>query len=161
MDVNHVVQRRSSCRLLPHMASKHFAGYNASVVSCQVFKKVELAGGEFDTVFFPYDCSPHRIDFQITNFQRALGIRLIASKQSSNTSPQFREREWFDEVIVRSCIEPEHPVFDRVLGSQQENRQLRPLSPQRVEGFNSIATGKHDVQNDQIEYVGAGMEEPF
>jgi hypothetical protein len=161
MDVDHIVQRRGPCRLLPYIASKHFARYNAAVVSRKVFKQIELAGGELNTVFFPNDCSPYRIDFQIANFQCALGLRLIASQQCSNAGPEFRKCECFDQVVVGTGIEPEYPVFDRVFGRQQENRQLHPLSPQRLEDFNSIATGKHDVQNNQVEYVGAGMEEPF
>src|SRR3954454_3317291 len=105
MDVDHVIQRRCPCRFLPHIARKHFAGYNSAMISRQVLKQIELAGGELDAMFFPNDGSSHGIDFQIANLECALGFRLVPSKQSPNASSEFREGKRLDQIIVGSRIE--------------------------------------------------------
>src|SRR5205814_7565591 len=70
-----------------------------------------------------------------------------------------REGERLHEVAIRTAVEPEHPVLDRIPGRQDENRRADAASPQGRQDLDAVASGKHQIEHDQIECLGVHTKE--
>jgi hypothetical protein len=71
------------------------------------------------------------------------------------------ERERLDQVVVRSAVQPDDPVLDRVFRGENQNRSLKALLARSSQDLESAAAGKHQVQKQKIEGLCRGQEEPF
>jgi hypothetical protein len=152
--VDHVVERRRPRWLLPNLAGQHLPRYELLVMTQQVLQEVELAGCELDGPVSSRHPSADQIHLEVDRLQSQHLIRPTATQQGTDAGEQLREREGFHEVVVRTAVEPEHPVLDRVPGRQDEHRRTESASPQRRQDIDTVATGKHQVEHDEIECLG-------
>src|SRR5438876_12241158 len=63
------------------------------------------------------------------------------------------------DVVFRTTVEPKHPVLDRIPGRQYEDRRAKAASPQGRQDLDAVASGKHQVEHDQVECLGVHTKE--
>src|SRR5208283_2703821 len=86
--------------------------------------------------------------------------RRPTAKQRSRARQQFRKGERLYEVIVRAQFEASHPLVHGVASGKKKHRHALALLAQSSENLPSIETGKHHVENNQIEFQLLGEMQP-
>src|SRR5882762_11939141 len=84
-----------------------------------------------------------------------------ASKAGPDARQEFREREGFNEVVISAAIESSHALLDCIASGQDENRGLQSAFSQCGQHLEPVAAWKHEIQNDEVEFLGIHEEEPF
>ena len=100
-----------------------------------------------------------QIHLEVGRLQAQDLIGPTAAHEGPDAGQKFREGKRLHEVVVRTAVEPEHPVLDRIPGRQNENRRAEAASPQGRQDLDAVAAGKHQVEHDQIECLGVHTKE--
>src|SRR5207244_11852552 len=79
--------------------------------------------------------------------------------QGTDARQKHLEAERPHEVVVRTAVDAEHPVLDRIPGRQDENRRAEAASAQGRQDLDAVASGKHQVEHDQIADLGVHTKE--
>src|ERR1700686_195985 len=74
-------------------------------------------------------------------------------KQRAKARQKFAKLKRFGEVIIRSAIESANAVLDSVSRSEHKDGHPPPGFPKPAANFESVRSGNHDVQNDQVVLV--------
>src|SRR5262245_48561774 len=69
LDVDDVVDRRGSMRLLPDFAREHFARHQVTLVPQQIVQELELANGEIEGAISTRRVPRHEVQLQIRRLQ--------------------------------------------------------------------------------------------
>ncbi len=160
LHVDDVVERRRPTWLSPHLASQHFAGHQMALMTQQILEQLELADRQVEKAIAPDGAPRHKVQLKVGRLQtKDLGWT-APTEQGANAREQFRKRKWLDQIIVGAQIQSEHAVLHAVARGQDENWCLKMALSQRLQDLEPAAAWKHEVQDDQIEGLRIGPEEP-
>jgi hypothetical protein len=101
----------------------------------------------------------HGVHFQISKSQVGRLLRPTASKQRPGAGQKLWERKRFHKVIVSTFVEPCDAVLDCIARGEDENRSLQSSFSNCGQHLEPIATGKHEIQNHEIEFLSIHKEE--
>src|SRR5207247_7456796 len=77
----------------------------------------------------------------------------------SDPCVDFGECERFDEIVIRSTVQPQHAIFERVARRQDQDRGLYATSAEGREDLDPIALRQPEIQKDDVEGLGVEAEE--
>src|SRR6266436_5909020 len=127
----------------------------------QVFEKLEFSSRQLQVTPASSRLATRHIHFQIGKPQRNSLFASPASEEGSNARQKLRERKRFNEVIVGTFIESFDSVWDCITSGQDENRRLQSTFSQCGQHLQTITSRKHEIQNDQVEFLRINKKESF
>ena len=83
----------------------------------------ELLPRERDLRFSPPDLPGRRVEPEVADLEPHRSLGRSAAHERAQPREQLGEREGLREVVVGACVEPRHPVVDRVPGREHEHRR--------------------------------------
>jgi hypothetical protein len=161
MDVDDVIEGGMPHCFFPDVARQHLAGDNAALVAQKVFEDLEFSGGEFDRFVSAPDGASHEVHVQVAHLQSGGRFGLAAAEQGSHAGEEFGESERLYEIVVRPGVQPFHAIFHGVHRGQEKDRNSGALQAQCGEDLDAAASGQHDIENNQIEWLRIQYEEAF
>src|SRR5215475_1836191 len=99
------------------------------------------------------------VDLQIVNAKFVPTTRCSTQKRTY-AGKQFRKREWFYDVIVRTELEALHAVAHAIARRQKNNRDLFLGRAQFFHQGPAIFFWKHDIDDEKIELARARRGQP-
>jgi hypothetical protein len=69
LDVDYVIQRSETTRLLPDISLQHFAGHDLTLIPHQIFEYIYFARSQGDFVFAAVGCAGANIQPQVVILQ--------------------------------------------------------------------------------------------
>src|SRR5688572_26225970 len=112
MHVDHIVERRSPRRFLPYILSERVTHDYLSFVSEEIFQQLKFSCREFNVPTAARHLAPYEVYVEIRERKAQRLSLLAAAEQGSNSSKQFAERKRFDQVVVRSGVQPSHAILN-------------------------------------------------
>ena len=97
------------------------------------------------------------INLKVVDAEQIFVLRRGASQQGTNPGEQFREGEWFDQIIVGPELKTFDSIADTVAGGEKKNRGAHTFAAQFLDHFPSILVRQHDIDDEQVE-LGATRE---
>ena len=80
--------------------------------------------------------------------------------EGTHPGKKFREREWLHQVIIRTEFKPANAFVHCVARSEHQDGGFLAAS-RSAKHLPSVQTGKHHVENDQIEVQFQGQMQTF
>lgn len=153
MYVDHVIKRCVPRRLLPYIAAKHVAGNDAVAMAHEIFQQLEFPRGQLERSSATAGDVLNTIELQIVDPKRDLAFGSVPAAEGPNARLQFGHSEWFGQIVVGPGVEAMDPVFDSIFRGDQQDGRAVAQAPKIAHDFYAISSGKHDVENQQIELL--------
>ena len=119
----------------------------------------ELAGRELHHASRAGHSARDQVHLEIGNRQAQRFGGPPAPDERSNPGQQLGEGERLDQIIVGSAVEADHPILERIARRQDEHRRVDAALPQRAENLQPIASGQHEVEQNDVETLRCDTEE--
>jgi len=101
----------------------------------------------------------HEIDFQVFEPEHGDLFGGVAAGDGAHAGLQFGKRKGLGQVVIGAGVEAAHPIFDRVARRQQKDGGAVAQAAQVAHDLETIAAGKHDVEDHQLVGIGLSEEE--
>jgi hypothetical protein len=150
LHVDHVIEGSHALRLLPDIALEHFARHDLALVAQQIFQHVDFARRERDFLAAAHRRAGACVELEVIAFQNAARGPHRPAQQRAAAGQQFGEREGFREIIVRTAVEADDAVIERVARGQHQDRRVHAALPDMPEDFDAVTIRQHPVEHDQI-----------
>jgi hypothetical protein len=77
--------------------------------------------------------------------------------KSPDARQKFRERKWFDQVVVRSSIETADPIVYRSPRRQNQHRRSKTATPHLAQSLKAALPGQHHIEQNKIKSAAAKL----
>src|SRR6516165_4534927 len=101
------------------------------------------------------------IHFQVREPQVGSGLSSSAAQTRPHTGQKLREGKWLHKIVICPAVQSFHPIFNCVSSREDQNRGLQPAFSQCCQHLESVPTWEHQVQDDQVKFLGIHKKEPF
>src|SRR5262245_60022729 len=91
-----------------------------------------------------------RVDFQIGDAQ-LLPACGRTTQERTDACEQFRKREWFYHVVIRTKLQSFYTVRHAVARRQKNDRRLHLSRSQFFHQGPTVLFRKHDIHNEEVE----------
>jgi hypothetical protein len=96
------------------------------------------------------------VHFEILEFEDGFLFRRSTAGKSADASLQLGESKRLGEVVIGAGIEAANAILHAVFGSKEEDGSAMAETTEIAHDLDSIAAGKHYVENEEIERLGLG-----
>src|SRR5438874_7132386 len=86
----------------------------------------------------------------VAHLQRRSRLHFLAPSESAQPREKDLERKRFGQVVVGACIETGHDVLGRITSGEQENRAGAFRGAETTDNIESIETGKHNIEHQDV-----------
>jgi hypothetical protein len=131
----------------------------------EAFEQCELTLGELHGSLGDVDLPSGLVEDDATDSERWLvsgPLGVMAAAESAKTGTELGIGEGLDEVVISTRVEACHSVSDGIARGEHEDRQAEPFGPEGAADLQSVDVGEADVEDDDVQPVGAhGQLEAF
>ena len=128
-------------------------------VAHEIFEELVFGQRQVDWTFAAHHLVRRGVQAQVGEDERFLMLVSGAAQQRADAGQQLVERERLDEVVVGTGVEAGDAIGDAVAGGQQQDRQARLGRAQTAADLQSVDTGQHDINDDEIGQLAEGFVE--
>src|SRR5438105_1339923 len=133
--IDDIVERRSAVRLAPHFARDHLPRHRSVMVLRKKCEQIELARCECNLPLPTRDTTRLHIEREITDLLPQSVSGIGPPKQSTNPREQLSEGKGFYQIIIRSGVQAEHAILNRIASSEQHHGCFGTACAKRPEHF--------------------------
>ena len=126
-------------------------------MQCHEFHQRIFARGEFHR--FPLEKNVARggVNFHLADFDDTGGFIGAAADDGAKTGEQLFKVERFDDVIIRTGVQPAHAVAHLVARGEHQHRRFFGFA-ETLEDFPAVQSRQHHVQHNGVVVRAFGAE---
>jgi hypothetical protein len=140
--------------MAPHFSEQLLPRHDRAIASHQRHEQGELARRQCDVFAESRDALCVRLDLDCTEAhdvgRRTFRQRRGATQHGLDTREQLEQTERLRNEIISAHAEAAHLVRFLSVRRQDDDRRLDPLFAERAQHAESIETGHHQVENDEV-----------
>ncbi len=161
MDIDHIVERGRAGGFLPDIAGEHLTRHHLVLVAEEVFEERKLTQREIDDLVPPGHPAGDQVHLQVPRFQAEDLIHPTPAEQCPHAGEKFWKGKRLDEIIIRTTVQSQHAVLDRVFGGQNHDRCLTSPLAERCQHLHPVSPWQHQVKDHHVEGLCLDREESF
>ena len=124
-------------------------------------EQIELARCECNLPRPTRDTTRLHIEREITDLLPQSVSGIGPPKQSTNPREQLSKGKGFYQIIIRSGVQAEHAILNRIASSEQQHGCFGTACAKRPEHFDPIAARQHPIEYHHVKTFAAKQKKPL
>jgi hypothetical protein len=120
----------------------------------EVFEEGELAGGELDAGGFAFYLAGCEVEDEVIHAKNVGGVAGGAADDGVDAGDEFFDVKGFGQVIIGAEVEAFDAFIEAGARGEEDDGDGISLFAESAEDTESVAAGKHDIEDDEV--VGGG-----
>jgi hypothetical protein len=141
---------------VPDVFDDKRSGQRPVGVAHQELEQCVLLGLELDERAGAPDQPADGVHLQIGDAQHALARR-AATEQRPQARRQLGQRERLGHIVVGAGVEPRHALVQRILGGEDQHRQLRLARTDVAQHLKPRSSRQHEIEHHRVVIDTAGL----
>ena len=127
----------------------------------EVPQQAELSGREFHIDATPAHLVRALVKFEVGEAEHTIVVRIDADATEDGLYPgdHLGQGEWLGDIVVPTDRQTGQLVRQRVAGGDEQDRNVDAIRPQSASDLESVQSGQHHVEDDEIRRIVLGQGE--